>query len=293
MNIGDYYLDQPLDESKLQLTEVDYRIIPKNFKDEKIYNGNCVSFAGYEWDSIVATVGGRIYKIALTSNLLVPISEVVLQNVINYFAAEFGEPEKEATGFYYTWRPDWGRIDYSQSKEHDAFFSIILTSNKPYQKVSNMYFFKPYLQRFLNLFYRLKMVIPFDKDYEKILLLRSIEWANWPLFISQPVIPVLLIYVDWWELFLGIIVLDWIWSLVRFRYQSITLALLGAFFVRLKWPSSILMGIYFFIMKFYFLSVLSMLWPVLTMFLIFLTPPYDGVRMQQMFREKILNENCK
>jgi hypothetical protein len=120
---------------------------------------------------------------------------------------------------------------------------------------------------------------------------RSLEWANWPLYISLSVFPVLLIYIPWWQLLMGVFVLNWIWRLVRCRYQSIGLAMLGAFSIPLRWPISIIMAIYFFITKSYFLSFLSVFWPILVFFLLgFVFVPSsssDLMLIQKKFYEKI------
>jgi len=120
---------------------------------------------------------------------------------------------------------------------------------------------------------------------------RSLEWANWPLYISLSVFPVLLIYIPWWQLLMGFFVFNWIWRLVRCRYQSIGLAMLGAFSIPLRWPISIIMAIYFFITKSYFLSFLSIFWPILATYIvlpIFLPiPPLTLLLIQEKFREKI------
>uniref|UniRef100_A0A7C3WMM5 Uncharacterized protein n=1 Tax=Dictyoglomus turgidum TaxID=513050 RepID=A0A7C3WMM5_9BACT len=126
------------------------------------------------------------------------------------------------------------------------------------------------------------------EEMESFILLRSLEWANWPLFISQFAGPILLIYIPWWQLLIGIIVLNWIWALVRYRYQSIELAMLGAFLVKFKWPISIIMAIYFLLHDLTFLSFLSLFWPIWAhIILVFLTPRFDLNLIQQKFSEKI------
>src|SRR6266849_2247914 len=71
-------------------------------------------------------------------------------------------------------------------------------------------------------------------------LLRSIEWGRWPFFVSQPLVPIALIFVKWSTVVLTLIVLTWLWALVRYRVVSLSLAEFGATFVHLKWPSSLI-----------------------------------------------------
>jgi hypothetical protein len=126
------------------------------------------------------------------------------------------------------------------------------------------------------------------EEINSFIFLRSLEWANWPLFISQFTVPALLIYFPWWQLLIAVIVLNWIWVLVRYKYQSVGLAMLGALLGKLKWPVSIIMAIYFFVKKSYFLSLLSAFWPILVVpIIVFLTPSFDHGLIQQKFYKKI------
>jgi hypothetical protein len=293
MKIGNYYLDQALDAQEpglIEFTELDYKTIPKLFRNEKIYSGSSMSLWGYEWDSIIGTVNGRIYRIALTSNLELPVPEITINQIIADFTEQFGEPKKEASTFSHTWQTGWGQINLTSNKDYAQFFSLMFTSNTPYQKTSFInVLLKSFINRFFSWFQRLQFSVLFDKDNERILLLRALEWGNWPLFIVQPIAPVLLLFIDWWKLLIGVMLLDWVWALIRFRYQSIILALFAAIFVRLKWISSIALGIYFLIKQAYFLSILSFLWPIITMLLVYFTPPFEVGRMQNMFRDKLCN----
>lgn len=137
---------------------------------------------------------------------------------------------------------------------------------------------------------RFRLAIALDPDCDRILLLRTTEWANWPLFILQPVVPFLLLFIPWWKIIIGILILSYLWTLLRNKYHNLNLTLLGAFFVRLKWPVSILMGIVFLISGQYFQSVLSFLWPAVTMFLILFIPVTNFGPIQERFREQLLSE---
>lgn len=39
-----------------------------------------------------------------------------------------------------------------------------------------------------------------EEEYERWSHLRACEWGEWPLFIIQPVAPVLLLLFQWWQL---------------------------------------------------------------------------------------------
>ena len=70
--------------------------------------------------------------------------------------------------------------------------------------------------------------------------IRAIEWINWPIFVTQPIMPVLLyLYpMSWDKLVIGLIILNVAWHVsVPKRFVSVHLADFGSVFVHLKWIS--------------------------------------------------------
>jgi hypothetical protein len=94
--------------------------------------------------------------------------------------------------------------------------------------------------------------------------LRAVEWANWPSFLTQPLVPILLIFF-WWPLVLaGIIVLDLLWATIRYSYVNPKLANTGAILVAwVKWPAAIGAAIYLFVQGKYINGALALVWPAL------------------------------
>ena len=76
--------------------------------------------------------------------------------------------------------------------------------------------------------------------------LRAIEWGKWPLFVTQPLVPVLFLFFTWWKVIIWVMVFSWLWTLIRYKFVSLTLANAGAILVTIKWPIAILMGIILF-----------------------------------------------
>ncbi len=102
--------------------------------------------------------------------------------------------------------------------------------------------------------------------------LRAVEWGEWPLFLSQLIVPILLLFFAWWKIVAIVVVITWIWVLIRYKYVSIILSGSGPFVIILKWPISIGVGIYFLVKGIYLLAAISAFWPVITLFLLWLTP---------------------
>lgn len=117
--------------------------------------------------------------------------------------------------------------------------------------------------------------------------LRAIEWGKLPLFLSQPLAPILLLYITWWKLIISILLLSYLWNLARYKFVSVIFADFTATLVKLKWPTSIGFGVYFFINQLYLLALLSTLWPLISMLLIPLTGPAKFRIIEKIFAHKL------
>jgi hypothetical protein len=107
-----------------------------------------------------------------------------------------------------------------------------------------------------------------ESDLRRWLHLRAIEWANWPAYLSQPVVPVLLIFFRWFYVLGGVLALAILWAFVRYSFVNSELSRLGTqFVVYLKWPAALASAIYFlFVAHRYGVGALALLWPMLAGF---------------------------
>jgi len=118
-------------------------------------------------------------------------------------------------------------------------------------------------------------------------LLRAIEWGRWPIFLSQPAVPILLLVLDWKAVVLGIIVTNLLWaSFVRYRFVSVAGAYWGATLVRLKWLTCPMVAVYLFVRGQPGLAAVSLFWPVL-IFVIGALPTTQVGRIQNMFMARL------
>ena len=117
--------------------------------------------------------------------------------------------------------------------------------------------------------------------------LRGVEWGRWPLFVAQPIVPVLFIFFSWWKITVVVVLLTWLWAFIRYSYISIILADLGCLFAHLKWPLSVGVGIYLLTEGRYLLAALSALWPLVTLILQFITPRMQIGKMQERFLNEL------
>lgn len=111
-----------------------------------------------------------------------------------------------------------------------------------------------------------------DEENLKWCWLRAVEWGEWPLFVGQLIGPILFLKFSWWYVAVAIVILTWVWALIRYRFVSIALAGIGPWVIILKWPTSIGIGVYFLVTGNYQYAIVSVLWPVIALFLMWVTP---------------------
>lgn len=111
-----------------------------------------------------------------------------------------------------------------------------------------------------------------DDENLKWSWLRAVEWGQWPLFIAQLMAPILFLFCPWWLIALAVVLLTWLWAVIRYKWISIILLGLGAYITVLKWPVSIIVGIYFLANGKYLLAAVSGFWPLITLLMMWVTP---------------------
>jgi hypothetical protein len=94
--------------------------------------------------------------------------------------------------------------------------------------------------------------------------LRAVEWGKWPLFVSQPLLPLMLFVWSWKQAVLIVLVCNLVWRFaVTYNFVSVTLAYCGAVFVRLKWVVCPVCGYYFYSTGDHVNGLIALLWPVI------------------------------
>ncbi|MFZ1082361.1 MAG: hypothetical protein WAO19_10605 [Candidatus Kryptoniota bacterium] len=124
--------------------------------------------------------------------------------------------------------------------------------------------------------------------------LRAVEWDSFILFVTQPIVPLLmLLNVSWVALLIVLLILNWLWQLtIAYRYVNVVIADMGSLFVHLKWFASIGVGVYFLINADYMNTAISAAWPlvvlIMTFFSNFIRPHKAEIgSLQTMFIRKL------
>ena len=93
--------------------------------------------------------------------------------------------------------------------------------------------------------------------------LRAVEWVEWPLFLSQPIVPALLYFYPWpWVLGLTALT-GFLWRLLVVpNFISTALAGLGPIFVLLKYITSPVAAFLLWRQNELWIAALALLWPL-------------------------------
>lgn len=106
-----------------------------------------------------------------------------------------------------------------------------------------------------------------QEDIRRILWLRAIEWCSFPSFVSQPLVPILLIRFSILQIVLSIFILEFLWTFLKYSYVNFRLSQYACIFVlKTKWPISIICCIILIIREQYIESTVALLWPFIAGF---------------------------
>lgn len=93
--------------------------------------------------------------------------------------------------------------------------------------------------------------------------MRAIEWFGWPMFISQPIGPVLLYFYPWPWVLTGVLLVTLFWRITILQwFVSVRLADLGPLFVLLKFALCPVMAFLIWQHVERVGAVLALLWPI-------------------------------
>jgi len=138
-NIQDYYLGQHIHDTKdlIEYTIEEYQLFEaagarRMLKKERIYNARTVNFAGFNWDTVIGTTEGIIYKIAIQifSDDKDHIN-LIFENTREYLTHAIGKyTEHTLLSNRYIWDSSNGNVHLNKVSESGYHgVNIILTSS--------------------------------------------------------------------------------------------------------------------------------------------------------------------
>ena len=109
-----------------------------------------------------------------------------------------------------------------------------------------------------------------EAEIRRMVWLRSVEWCNWPVFISALVVPVLLLWITWWKVLLGLFMINALWAIIRHHLHNLRIANFVAVIVTPgQWIVMIVCLVIQLSHKHWWLAILSAAWPFLHGFINF------------------------
>lgn len=103
-----------------------------------------------------------------------------------------------------------------------------------------------------------------EAQVKRWLWLRAVEWAAFPAYVSQPLVPIMFIFFPWYWVIATVVVLGILWSLIRYSYVNVTIANIACILVVwAKWPCAIGSTIYLFLHHQPIPGLVALLWPLL------------------------------
>lgn len=118
-----------------------------------------------------------------------------------------------------------------------------------------------------------------DEENSRWIHLRAVEWAQWPVFVMQPVAPLLMTAFPVWEVAVTIALANVLWAFrVRQQFVSAWLSSKGLWIAKLKWITIPFATWMLVEQHRYWTAVLALLWPIVD-FPLMITGAYPQARI--------------
>ena len=279
--IGPYHLGQvcaSVSETLEDMGPMGFEVLGRRFQDEKLYSGCQVDFLGGSWDTTLSVTGGKIHAMLLHTMCSSDQAQLYC-NMREQLSMEFGMPSSVSERKRRVWwAKEWGSITlrYRVIGElhglHIIFISAEPTASMSW--LSRIRFLARLLAHLLRQccltidcslsgrFCRSFIASYTDDEKGTWCLVRACEWGLWPLFLSIPVVPILLLFLPCLPVLVAVLLLTLAWCLIRYEIVSVTLARFGGYFGLLQWPASLSVGVYLLVRGDYWLAALAGLWPI-------------------------------
>ncbi|MCD6427818.1 MAG: hypothetical protein J7L03_06985 [Caldisericaceae bacterium] len=121
-----------------------------------------------------------------------------------------------------------------------------------------------------------------QKENRAFISARASEWANFPLFVLEPFIPILFYFAKWWYIIIGAYLLNLLWIPVRYKYFDPKLSEFAWKMNKIKWGVLFGVAIFLFTKKMLVEGIVTLVWPFITLILVMISPPYDIEKMKEI-----------
>jgi len=280
---GPYKLNEPVGslEGLTEFSPLEYAVLASNLSNNMVFHAPPVDFLGHQWQVTIGSLGGRVYRIASQFITEQPqIAERVFHSAYAECVRKLGEPS-ERHGQRVIWNTIKGNVLLNHgSRFGQCYVNLILTSSDAIRQGDAKLRRRKHVMFWNPLLYS-------DDENLRWCWLRAVEWGRWPIFISQPLAPVLLLFLSWQLVCAAVVAANIIWAIfVRYRFVSVHTAFWGAWAARLKWFTIPGAAIYLFSQGNNIAAVIALSWPII-IFILGAFPSTRIGRIQTMFLSKL------
>src|ERR1700730_15669104 len=249
---GPYVLDASIGVVRVltELSTAEYSATPKTFSDEQIFNAPDLDFLGHKWKMTIGARGGHIYKIF--AEAMPPDeqgTETIFSESHRYRVRKLGEPTEISLGRIF-WKAPFGNAILVHGQAGlTPYVSLSLTSGQGVRANLDQLtsLGEANIRRLRNAEIILRLGLS-DAQLRRWLWLRATEWLNFPSFVSQPIVPILLIFFYWPYVLGGVFAADVLWAFIRYSYVNVRAATYAVNFVApSKWPAAIGSSVFLFV----------------------------------------------
>jgi hypothetical protein len=261
--IGQYVLDESI-HNLAGLTEfspAEYSGLPTRFPDEQIFSAPAVILLHHNWGIALGARSGCIRKIFAENMPVGHVeAEAIFLSAHAYWRKKLGEPTEE-TPSRVIWDTNFGNVIVARRDEL-PYVSMALTSRLEVRSDDDRDAARGLRETVNNSDFVIKLGLS-GSQLARWLWLRAAEWSNLPSFVSQPIVPILLIFFYWPFVLGGLFALDVLWAFVRYKYVNVRASSYIAKFVILtKWPAAIVSAIILFVHHRILAGTLAIAWPL-------------------------------
>jgi hypothetical protein len=215
-SLGRYVLDSSIRDLQalIELSPIEYLELPKRFPDDQIFKAPGLNLLGHDWRITIGARSGYIRKIYAEN---IPLDQrkakAIFARARSFWIERLGNPTEESSSRI-IWDVDFGNVIIGR-RDAAPYVSLSLTSRHQVRSHSDKEGLHAVSEQLRNTEFILKLGLS-NSQLQQWLWLRAAEWANLPSFVSQPIVPIFLIFFYWPVVLVGVL----LWTQPPKNYSS-------------------------------------------------------------------------
>lgn len=268
MQLGNYSLGQDVsdDDALVEFTPAEYLAllgVESPPVGQRVYSAPPILFLDRQWSLVVGVHFGQVFKLSAQHVSPGPADlKHVFEIAVRFCTSLYGLPASDiSTADLRLWDTPFGNVIVDRHSGPGPFCTNVhVTSGARVRSAAAWRHTSK--ERAMSTVLRWDPSLHSDQDNLRWCWLRAVEWGRFPIFLSQPLAPLLLLLISWPVVIASAVMANLLWALIRYRFVDVTAASVGALLVMLRWVTWPGVTIYLFLSH----SPnrwISLLWPVL------------------------------